>query len=136
MERKEKEIMLKDVEQNVLYDSGLQYLRDTGGRITSMIGKKLEEGHSFVWDHGSFRVLFSSHTERCEAYMFVVNKDDRTLVTISVFAGNVFAHVGTEYENDIKGGRKNALARRAVSDAVCLLAGHSGEIVAAFLENL
>lgn len=136
MERKEKELMLRDVEQNILYDSGLQYLRDTGGRIASMVGKKLEEGHSFVWDHGSFRVLFSSHVERGEAYMFVVNKDDRTLVTISVFAGNVFAHVGTEYENDIKGGRKNALARRAVSDAVRLLAGHSSEIVEAFLENL
>lgn len=136
MDKKEKEIMLRDVEQNVLYDNGLQYLKTVGGRVATMIGKHLDEGHSFMWNHDSLSVLFSSHTERYESYMFIVDRETRTLVTVSVLAGSTFADVGAADGNGIEGGRKNALARRAVSDAVCLLAGHSREVVEAFLENL
>lgn len=135
METKEKEIVIKDVEQNILFDGGIQYLKDTGGKIACMVGERLEEGHGFVLDHGSFRILFSSHVERCEDYMFIVNKDLKTLVTISVLAGNTFVDVGTADGNNIQDGRKSALARHAVADAVQLLAGHSGEIVEAFLKN-
>lgn len=136
MERKEKELILRDVEQNVLYDSGLQYLKTVGGRVASMIGKHLDEGHSFMWNHGSFSVIFSSHVERCEAYMFIVNTDDKTLITISVLADSVFAGIGFSDGSDIKNVRKNALARHALADAVRLLSGHSRGIVAAFLDNL
>lgn len=136
MDKKEKELVLRDVEQNVLYDGGLQYLKTVGGRVATMVGERLDEGHGFVLNHESFRILFSSHAERCEAYMFIVNKDDNTLITISVLAGNVFADVGTSDGNDIPDGKKNVLARRAVSDAVCLLAEHSEEIIATFLESL
>lgn len=136
MDKKEKEIMLKDVEQNVLYDGGLQYLKTVGGRVASMIGKHLDEGHSFMWNHGSFSVIFSSHTERCESYMFIVDMETKTLVTVSVLADSVFASIGFSDGNGIQNVRKNALARHALADAVRLLSGHSRGIVAAFLENL
>ena len=135
METKEKEIVIKDVEQNILFDGGIQFLKTVGGRIACMVGERLEEGHGFVLDHGSFRILFSSHVERCEDYMFIVNKDLKTLVTVSVLVGNTFVDVGTADGNDIQDRRKSVLARRAVTDAVQLLAGHSGEIVEAFLKN-
>ena len=67
--------------------------------------------------------------------MFIVNKDLKTLVTVSVLVGNTFVDVGTADGNDIQDRRKSVLARRAVTDAVQLLAGHSGEIVEAFLKN-
>ena len=60
METKEKEIVIKDVEQNILFDGGIQFLKTVGGRIACMVGERLEEGHGFVLDHGSFRILFSS----------------------------------------------------------------------------
>lgn len=135
METKEKEIVIKDVEQNILFDGGIQYLKTVGGRIACMVGERLTEGHGFVLDHESFRILFSSHTERCESYMFIVNSDDKTLVTVSVLAGNTFVNVGTADGNDIDEGRKSTLARHAVADAVQLLAGHSVEIIEAFLKN-
>lgn len=135
METKEKEIIKRDVEQNILFDGGIQYLKTVGDRIACMVGERLEEGHGFVLDHGSFRILFSSHVERCESYMFIVNKDLKTLVRISVLAGNAFADVGTSDGNDLQDGRKSVLARRAVSDAVCLLAEHSGEMMKTFLKN-
>ena len=135
METKEKEIIKRDVEQNILFDGGIQYLKTVGGRIACMVGERLEEGHGFVLDHESFRILFSSHNERCESYMFILNKDLKTLVTVSVLVGNTFVDVGTADGNDIQDRRKSVLARRAVTDAVQLLAGHSGEIVEAFLKN-
>lgn len=136
MERKEKELVMKDLEQNVLYDNGLQYLKTVGGRVATMIGKHLDEGHSFMWNCDSCSVIFSSHVERCEAYMFIVNTETKTLITISVLAGSVFAGIGFSDGSDIKNVRKNALARHALTDAVQLLAGHSSEIIEAFFENL
>lgn len=140
LNKKENEVVMNEVALQ-MFESNMQYIGDAGKKLINAISSRMpEKQKGFVWNSEPHCAVFSSSDDKLVDYLFILNKELKAIVIVSVI-GSADPAVDIKDANgvNINGcdttSGKNALARRAAKDTVAVLGESADEITSAFLRK-